>query len=238
MNIVALLTGRGNNTLKDKNVLPVNGKPLLYYPATAAKNVQEVNYLYVSSDDEKILNAASEVGYKKILRPKELATPTAKHIDVIYHGLKVMKEDDDLEPDILIVLLANSGTVKSEWIEEGIELIKKDPTISSVVPVYQEQDHHPYRAKTLDENGSLVPFFDFGDEEISTNRQELSDCYFLCHNFWILNVKKSILEVGGQKPWVFLGNNIKPIVVENSFDVHTMEDIKRTEKWLNENNIR
>lgn len=238
MNIVALLTGRGNNTLKDKNVLPVNGKPLLYYPAIAAKNVKAVNYLYVSSDDEKILNAASEVGYKKIVRPKELATPTAKHIDTIFHALEVMKDEDDLEPDILIVLLANSGTVKSEWIEEGIELIKKDPTISSVVPVYQEQDHHPYRAKTLDENGSLVPFFDFGDEEISTNRQELSDCYFLCHNFWILNVKKSILEEGGQKPWVFLGNNIKPIVVENSFDVHTMEDIKRTEKWLNENNIR
>ena len=30
MKIVALLTGRGNNTLKDKNVLPVLGKPLLY----------------------------------------------------------------------------------------------------------------------------------------------------------------------------------------------------------------
>ena len=30
MKIAALLTGRGNNTLKDKNVLPVLGKPLLY----------------------------------------------------------------------------------------------------------------------------------------------------------------------------------------------------------------
>lgn len=33
MKVVALLTGRGNNTLKDKNVLPVLGKPLLYLEA-------------------------------------------------------------------------------------------------------------------------------------------------------------------------------------------------------------
>ena len=39
MTIVALLTGRGNNTLRDKNVLPVLGKPLLYYPAMAARSV-------------------------------------------------------------------------------------------------------------------------------------------------------------------------------------------------------
>lgn len=38
-------------------------------------------------------------------------------------------------------------TVKSEWIEKGIKQIIEDETISSVVPVYQEQDHHPYRAK-------------------------------------------------------------------------------------------
>ena len=37
MKVVALLTGRGNNTLKNKNILPVLGKPLLYYPAVAAR---------------------------------------------------------------------------------------------------------------------------------------------------------------------------------------------------------
>ena len=38
MQITALLTGRGNNTLKDKNLLSLNGHPLLHYPANAAKN--------------------------------------------------------------------------------------------------------------------------------------------------------------------------------------------------------
>ena len=62
MKIAALLTGRGNNTLKDKNVLPVLGKPLLYYPAMAAKTCNLITDFYVSSDDEKILKAASDCG--------------------------------------------------------------------------------------------------------------------------------------------------------------------------------
>lgn len=66
MKIVALLTGRGNNTLKDKNVLPVLGKPLLYYPAMAAKSCELITDFYVSSDDDKILNAAAQCGYKKL----------------------------------------------------------------------------------------------------------------------------------------------------------------------------
>ncbi len=37
MKVNVLLTGRGNNTLKDKNVLDVLGKPVMYYPANACK---------------------------------------------------------------------------------------------------------------------------------------------------------------------------------------------------------
>lgn len=238
MKIAALLTGRGNNTLKDKNVLPVLGKPLLYYPAMAAKTSKYVTDLYVSSDDEKILIAAEEIGYKRILRPEELAKPDSQHVDAIIHALKFMEEKDKLIPDILIVLLANSGIVKSEWINESIENIIYNPEVSSSVPVYKEQDHHPFRAKQIDVNGFLVPYFDFSGKEISTNRQDLVPNFFLCHNFWTLNIRKSIFsDEEGQKPWTFLGNKIKPIVIKESFDVHTEEDLKRTEEWLINNNI-
>lgn len=235
MNIVALLTGRGNNTLTDKNILPILGKPLISYPADAAKKVQFINHFYVSSDDDKILDIAYNLGYQKIKRPDELASPTAKHVDAILHAVEYMKEKDNLIPDILIVLLANSATVKSEWIEKGINQIINDESVSSVVPVYQEQDHHPFRAKKINKNGSLDTFFDFTDMEVSTNRQELEPCFFLCHNFWILNMKNSLYSQNGQKPWVFLGNNIKPIFVDRCFDVHTKEDLLEAEKWLIEN---
>lgn len=238
MKIAALLTGRGNNTLKDKNVLPVLGKPLLYYPAMAARSCELITDFYVSSDDEKILNAAAECGYKKILRPAELALPTAQHVDAIVHALKVMKEDG-VEPDILVVLLANSGIVKKKWIQESIENLITNPELSASVPVLLEQDHHPYRCKCLREDGCLGTWFDFKGRDISTNRQDLPMNFVLCHNFWTLNLRNSLYsDVAGQQPWTFMGNNIKPIVVKESFDVHDEDDLKRTEKWLLQEGIK
>lgn len=232
MKIVALLTGRGNNTLKDKNILPVLGKPLLYYPAMAAKSCPEITDFYVSSDDDKILNAAAECGYKKIRRPDELALPTAQHVDAIIHALGVMK-DEGVEPDILVVLLANSAIVKKEWIQESIKNLKNNKELSASCPVLLEMDNHPYRSKRLRADGCLDTWFDFKGQNISTNRQDLPMNFVLCHNFWTLNLKNSLYsDIPGQQPWTFMGNNIKPIVVEESFDVHDEDDIRRTEKWL------
>lgn len=238
MKIAALLTGRGNNTLKDKNVLPVLGKPLLYYPAMAARACSKITDFYVSSDDDKILDAAAACGYKKIRRPDELALPTAQHVDAITHALGVMKEDG-VEPDILVVLLANSGIVKKEWIEESIANLVRNPELSASVPVLLEMDNHPYRSKCLREDGCLGTWFDFKGRNISTNRQDLPMNFVLCHNFWTLNLANSLYsKEEGQQPWTFMGNNIKPIVVKESFDVHDEDDLRRTEKWLIEEGIK
>ena len=231
--IAALLTGRGNNTFKDKNVYPVLGKPLLYYPSMAARACEEIDAFYVSSDDKKILDVAAGCGYKPILRPAEYALPTSQHVDAIKHALRVMEEMDNYTPDILVVLLANSGIIKAEWIKDSIQMLLKNDCLSAVVPVLLEMDNHPFRSKRLREDGCLDTWFDFKDKDISTNRQDLPMNFVLCHNFWTLRLKNSIYaKEKGQQPWTFMGNNIKPIVVKESFDVHDEEDIRRTEQWL------
>ena len=229
--VVALLTGRGNSTLLNKNILPVLGKPLLYYPAMAAKSCELVTGFYISSNDEKILKAGENCGYKRIVRPEQFSTPEARHKDVIIHALEYMKEEG-VYPDILIVFMANSGVVKKEWVETAITNLLENEELSASAPAKMDQDHHPYRAKKLREDGCLDTWIDFSKETVSTNRQDLQSCYYLCHNFWALNVKKSIEAENGQQPWGFMGNNVKPILVDEGFDVHILEDIKRTEKWI------
>ena len=191
MRIAALLTGRGNNTLKDKNVLPILGRPLCQYPALAAKNCQLITDFFVSSDDEKILSAAEEVGYSRIVRPANLALPTSQHIDAIKHALGVMKERG-CEPDIIVVILANNAITKTEWIEESIKNLIDNPDLSSSCPVMLEQDHHPFRCKCLREDGCLGTWVDFKGMTVSTNRQDLPMNFVFCHNFWTLNLKKTL----------------------------------------------
>ncbi|CUO92418.1 MULTISPECIES: hypothetical protein [Bacteroides] len=56
---------------------------------------------------------------------------------------------------------------------------------------------------------------------------------------WKLNLAKSLYaKEEGQQPWTFMGNNIKPVIVKESFDVHDEDDIKRTERWLLEEGIK
>jgi CMP-N-acetylneuraminic acid synthetase len=234
MKIAALLTGKKKSTLKNKNILPVKGKPLAYYPALAARNSKLTQRFFVSSDSEKLLETAHDIGYDKIRRLDELCQPDSKHVDVINHALHHMEHVDNYKPDILIVLLANTVTIKTEWIDNGIQAILDDPTISAVVPVYNDQDHHPFRAKRLNASGFLDTFFDFKRKQMSTNRQELEPCYFLCHNFWVLNLPISIFSETGQQPWSFMGKKVKPFFVDECFDVHDMNDLIQCEKWLEE----
>ena len=236
MHIIALLTGRGNNTLADKNVLPLRGRPLLAYPALAAKHSRKISNFFVSSDCPKILAAAGDYGYQPIVRPPELALPTSQHKDAIVHALENIGSQGPL-PDAILVMLANSPTIKTAWIDACIEALERDPSATAAVPVCREMDHHPFRAKTLDADGSLVPFFNFEGKIISTNRQDLPPNFFLCHNFWLIRVQAGIFGPPGFPPWSFMGRKVLPYEVDESFDVHTHQDLTRAERWLEREGI-
>lgn len=229
--IAALLTGRGNNTLKDKNILDCLGHPLLHYPAKAARDSRLITAWYCSSDDEKILSVAEAEGYKRIVRPEALASPTAQHIDCILHGVAEMAKDG-IEPEIVVVLLANNVTVKTQWIDDCVQMMLDDASLSAVVPVYEDNDHHPLRAKSVGTDGLLEMFCTGYTGKISTNRQDLPPCYFLAHNFWTLRTATLWNHDNGQPPWSFMGNRVKPYMIDHSIDIHSSADLLLAEDWI------
>ena len=230
------MTAKGKNTLSRKNLLPVAGHPLMWYPASVAKNCNLIDKFYVSSDSDEILQLCEGIGYEGIQRPNYLALPQSLHIDAINHALEVMKERNCI-PDILIVLLGNTVFLKTAWLTEAIQRLKNDPSLDSVTPVYQEQDTHPFRARRMNEKGCVVPYFDFTDQTISSNRQDLPPNYFFSHNFWAIRLQNGKLPVDGYQPWTFMGKNVSPLIIEEGFDVHSEEDIIKCEAWLKKNNI-
>lgn len=232
MKVTALLTGRGNNTLKDKNILDVLGHPVMYYPAHAGKKAACFDNYYCSSDDEKILQFAEKEGYTRIVRPAYLGTATAQHVDVIKHAVEMIP-DEELG-DILVVILANNVTIKAAWLEDCVKMMQEDMRLTAVVPVYKDNDHHPLRGKRA-ENGRLQMFEANVDGKVSTNRQDLTPCYFLSHNFWVLNTQKMReSNYKGQPPWEFMGNNIGYFEIEESIDIHKKVDLLLAAEWIKE----
>ncbi len=222
MKILALLTGRGGSKLKDKNIIKINGKPCIYYPCIASKSVKNIQHFFVSSDDNKILNIANKYGFEIIKRPKELSKDNSKHSDVLKHALKKFKSSNNFLPDYVVVLLANAPIIRSKWIRDCINIIKRNRKITSVVPVYEDNDHNPLRAKRINKN-FIRNFMNFKGR-VSSNRQQLPKSYFLCHNFWVIKTN-SIFKNDGEMPWSFMGKKIKPYIVNKTIDIHDYSDV-------------
>ena len=228
MSIVAILTGKGGSKLKDKNILKINGKPCLYYPCKAAKKVKIIEHYFASSEDAKILKYAKKYGYNLIKRPKSLSKINSQHIDVIKHSLSQINKLN-IKPEIIVILLANAPIVYSNWIEDSINILLKNKSATSVVPVIKNNDQHPMRAKKI-KNGYLEPHFKI-NSNISTNRQDLASNFFLCHNFWVIKTKNIYLN-NGQPPWKFLGKKVMPYIINKSIDIHEREDLFIAQKIM------
>tara|TARA_B100000767_G_scaffold206542_1_gene193471 strand:+ start:1025 stop:1738 length:714 start_codon:yes stop_codon:yes gene_type:complete len=230
--IIALLTGKGGSGLKNKNIIKIKKIPLCGYPCKEAKKIKLIDEFYASSEDKKILNVTKKYGFKTILRPKTLSKKNSLHRDVLMHAINHFKKKK-IYPEIIVVLLANSATIKAKWIADCLKKLMRSKQSTACVPVINNNDHHPFRAKKINNNGYLNSFFKF-TKKISSNRQDLPDNFFLAHNFWCIKTE-SILTNKGQAPWNFLGKNVIPYKIKSSIDIHEKDDVLLTNNWLNKN---
>ena len=232
MNIVTLMMGRGGSSLTDKNIHPIKGVPLLQWAAQAAVGSRHISRFYMSSDSPTILSVAARAGYKSIERPPELATATALGCDVIRHAMPIMEADGPV--DILVMQHANNATVTTRQIDDCIDMLLTDPSLSSVVPAHRKPEYHPARGKFVNADGTLRPIL---EGSFSTNRQDLEPCLFFDHTFWVLRGREAVFHPDGQQPWTCMGPRIKAYETEGGLDVHTLEDIEETIRWLDAHQI-
>ena len=229
MNVSLLLTVRKGSSFRDKSFSLINGKSCLDHILNEVKKSKLINSFYASSDCEKVIEKSKEYEFQPILRPSELAADDSKHIDVIKHSLKYISENERNKIEVLIVVLGNAPIIFNQWIDHSLNIIKNDHTFTSVVPVYEYSDHSPFRSKVIcQEKGLLInPSFNTNNKVSSTNRQDLESTYFLCHNFWTINLKhwKNNKPPSGYAPWLFLGDKIKPMIIPYSHDIHNKNDV-------------
>ena len=78
MKCVAIILARGGSKgIKNKNLIIINKKHLIYWTINSALNCKEIDHVFVSSDSDAILNYAKDVGSEIIKRPKEISLDTS-----------------------------------------------------------------------------------------------------------------------------------------------------------------
>ncbi len=176
MNIVAIIPARGGSKgLKRKNVLPLNGKPLIAYSIEAALKLKDVKRVIVSTDDEEIAETAKKFGAEvPFLRPEHLASDTATTIDVLKHTIEFLNEKEGFETDHVLLLQPTSPLRSDLHAKEALDLYLEHqcPVISVCLA-----DTHPFLMRVKQEN-YLIPFIDLSDQKV-TRRQDLPEVYEL-----------------------------------------------------------
>lgn len=107
--ILAIITARGGSKgIPYKNIMNINGKPLIAYSIEVAKQSKYIDYILVSTDNNKIKEVSLQYGASvPFLRPEEISNDTAKSIDVVIHAINCLKESGE-EFDYVLLLQPTS----------------------------------------------------------------------------------------------------------------------------------
>jgi len=235
--IAALLLGReGSVGFPGKNTYPVLGKPLMAYPLMAAKNAKYVDKVYVSTDSPTIKKIGKEHGAEIIDRPPELCTSAALGEHAYVHGYNVIRDLNNSDVELMVLLFCNAATILPETIDKGIGVLRKNPEYDSAVTVSKYNMWSPLRARKIGRDGLLhpfVPFETFGNPKtLNCDRDSQGDVWFADMSVSIVRPKCLEHLEDGLLPQKWMGQNIYPLPQWGGCDVDYEWQIPQVEFWL------
>ena len=180
---VALIPARGGSKgLKKKNLYPVNNKPLISWTIESAISSHYLEQIFVSSDDNSILEIASKEGVNCIKRPANLAKDTSSMESVIMHSIEQI-DKQGIGFKYIILLQPTSPLRDSKDIDLACKkfIQLKANSLISVTNV----ESSVLKTLVKDDNGFLKPAFD--NKFPSMNRQQLPLAYKPNGAIYIIN---------------------------------------------------
>ena len=179
--VMALIPARGGSKgVPRKNILLLDGKPLIAYSILQAQASLRINRVIVSTDDEEIAMVAREWGAEvPFMRPAEYAQDLSPDIDVFRHALTWLQENEDYEPHLIVHLRPTGPARHVHLIDEAVDLLTAHPEADAVRSVSLALQT-PYKMWRMNPLGFLEPLFRLPGERDcqSLPRQQLPLAYW------------------------------------------------------------
>lgn len=213
-NIAVIPARGGSKRLKDKNIKPLLGIPLIGYSINEALSCDKIDAVYISTDCDKIKECIRdlypEVDKVKIMdRPEELAedhTTTAAVLKHVAEELSLNLEDN-------VVLLQPTNPLRpSNLIESCLELFEKE-TLDSLFSV--SENHH--KLGEIIENQFYPYNYTFGQRS-----QDMKKLYYENGLIYITKARLLLKEI-------IFDNNSYPYQIDKNFpivDIDYLEDFE------------
>tara|TARA_R100000995_G_C3424066_1_gene95345 strand:+ start:45 stop:683 length:639 start_codon:yes stop_codon:yes gene_type:complete len=212
MKIISVITARGGSKgVPRKNIIDINGKPLIWYSINASLN-SNINETWVSTEDKEIKQVSLNCGAKVIDRPLELAD------DIIMPDAALLHAAKNIDFDILVFIQPCAALIKPKFINLGIDRIIKEGYDSSFAVVRE----------------SWMPVWDLNVNPIdwdinSRPRRQDKNEWFKEAGMFYVTTRKNLLESGLR----YSGNiGVVEIPLQDSFQIDNQQDLDLIRKVL------
>ena len=221
LNTAIIIPARGNSKgIKKKNLISFCGKPLIYWTIAQAKRSRFKENIFVSSEDDKILNYAYILGVNIIKRPIELSQDDSSSESAIKHALRNI----NINIKYVIFLQVTSPLRKVDDIDKAFNILRKSNS-DSLFSCHKAEDY--FDIWTLQKNKYIPLTIDYKNRK----PRQLFKPIHVCQNGSIYLFKKEILSKYNNR----LGKKINIYEMEEwqSFQLDNINQLKTMELLFN-----
>tara|TARA_A100001011_G_scaffold396755_1_gene495497 strand:- start:872 stop:1558 length:687 start_codon:yes stop_codon:yes gene_type:complete len=212
---IFIFARKNSKGVKNKNLIKVNSKPLIYYSIKVAKQIVSKNDIYISSDNVKLEKIAKLYGVNFIKRPKKLATSNSPEFLSWKHAINIIK-NKKIHFDIFVSLPTTSPLRNKNDVLKTIKKLNKN---SDIILTANKSVRSPY-FNIVEKN--YTGFYNTIIKKKIFRRQD-APLTFDLNTVAFVTTPKYISESNS----IFDGNvSINQIPVERSLDIDTKFDLE------------
>jgi len=223
LNILVVIPARGGSKgIPRKNLRLLGSKPLLYYSISTALSSQFNLDVFVSSDDDEILNTAKKFGAKIHQRNPNIADDKTTLDPVIYDCYLFAKSKEEKTYDLIITMQPTSPLLTVKSLDQAITSMIENSQIDTIIAA-KDATHLSWRK---DKDGFKPNYTE------RLNRQYLTPEFTETGAFLI--TRQSIITENSR-----IGPNVDLAILANGeeIDIDTYEDWNLCEYFLRRKHV-
>mgnify|MGYP006148684917 CR=1 FL=1 len=218
---IALILARGNSKgIKEKNLIPLWGKPLIYWSIKRCLQSKHISSTWVSSDSSKILRLSKKFGAKIIDRPSKYALDKSSSESSWMHAIKYLN-NNEYSFSHVVAVQPTSPLRDAKDFDDAIVKFKKNK-LDSMFSANRIYDHFVWNNETK----KLIPNYNYKKRP---RRQEIKNLYLENGSFFIFDKKKFINKKNRffGKIGFYVMDEYKKYQIDNYHDLEIIKNLKK-----------
>lgn len=207
-----ILARGGSKGIKLKNLVKINGKPLIYWTIKRCLMSKKINSTWVSTDNNLIASYSKKIGANVIIRPKKYAKDNSSSDMAWTHAVRLLKKRFNILN--IVGLQPTSPLREKKDLDQACSFFLKKK-YDSLLSVLKISDHFIWSKKNKKLNANY-------NYKKRPRRQNIEKKYLENGSFYIFNAEKFLKF----KNRLFGKIGLYEMKKINSFQIDESDDIK------------